>query len=309
MEFSSQMILFARVVEHGSFSAAAREVNHSPSAVSKQIGALEDQLGLRLLTRTQAGIALTEEGRVFYGRCSEVSDSVSEARALVEGLAAGPRGILKVHGTVAFGKSQILPILPQFLEQTPDVQVSLELSDRSVDYFSEEVDVGIRFTEQIENSSLIARKLAENKRILVASPGYLEHVGLPKTPSDLDHHNCLRLSTVEKWNEWEFKSKDGPQRVHVTGNFEANSADAVYHAVLAGIGVARLSTYLVNRDLEDGRLIRLLPSYCQEGSAIYAIYPERRHLSPKVRAFLDFLGAHFGRVPPWERSNDTEAAA
>lgn len=304
MEFSSQMLLFSKVVEHGSFSAAAREINHSPSAVSKQIGALEDQLGLRLLTRTQAGIALTEEGRVFHGRCAELAAKVAEAKELVEGLASGPRGVLKLRATVAFGKSQILPILPAFFAEAPEVQVSLELSDRPVDFVTDEVDVAIRFSEQIDNEALIVRKLAPNQRVLVAAPSYLKAAGVPQRLEDLTAFNCLRLSTVETWNTWRFETEAGPVTVPVSGNFEASSADAVYHAALAGIGVARLSTYLVNDDLDSGRLVRILPGYSQNSSAIFAVYPERRHLSPKVRVFLDFLTRHFGRVPPWERGRD-----
>lgn len=301
MELSSQMILFAHVVEGGSFSAAARAMNHSPSAVSKQIGALEDRLGLRLLNRTQQGIGLTEEGRVFYNRCAEVAATVSETQELLESMAENPRGVLRVTATVAFGKAQILPILPAFLETVPDLKVNLELTDRDTDLFSEDVDVTIRFSEQIENTSVIARKLAPNRRVLVASPSYIERFGMPETPEDLMKHNCLRLSTVEKWNQWRFGKGENARNVPVSGNFEANSADAVYHAALAGMGVARLSTYLVGRDIAEGRLLRVLPDYTHTASAIYALFPERRNMTPKIRAFLDFLSAHFGKVPPWER--------
>jgi len=309
MEFSSQMVLFSKVVDHGSFSAAAREIHHSPSAVSKQISALEDQVGLRLLTRTQSGITLTEEGRVFYSRCRDVAAKVGETRELVEGMASGPKGVLKLRTTVAFGKSQILPVLPEFFAQVPEVRVSLELSDRPVDFATEEVDMAIRFSEQLDNETLIARKLAPNERVLVAAPSYLSAAGMPKRAEDLSQHNCLRLSTVEDWNVWKVETDTGPVTVPVNGNFEASSADAVYHAALAGIGVARISTFLVHRDLAEGRLVRILPSYVQDSSSIYAVYPERRHLSPKVRVFLDFLTEQFGRIPPWQRADSAGAAA
>ena len=301
MELSSQMILFARVVEGGSFSAAARELNHSPSAVSKQIGALEETLGMRLLSRTQQGIALTEEGRVFYDRCAAVASTVSETRNLLESMASHPRGVLRVTATVAFGKAQILPLMPAFLDSLPELKISLELTDRNVDVFSEDVDVAIRFSEQIDNSAVIARKLAPNRRVLCAAPDYIARHGMPGTPEELAQHNCLRLSTVEKWNEWRIGEGPEARRVLVDGNFEANSADAVYHAALAGLGVARLSTYLVGRDIAEGRLVRILPDYTHNASSIFAIYPERRNLLPKIRSFLDFLSAHFGKTPPWER--------
>lgn len=303
MELSSQMILFARVVDRGSFSAAARDISQSPSAVSKQISALEDRLGVRLLTRTQQGISLTEEGKVFHGRCTEIADTVTDTQSLLESMASHPRGMLRVSTTVAFGKAQILPVLPAFLEQNPDVSVGMSLTDRPTESI-EEIDVGIRFSEQIDNSSVIARKLAPNRRVVCATPEYLERHGTPQVPDDLRAHNCLRLSTVQKWNDWSFGPGPGARSVPVTGNFEASSADAVYHATLAGLGIARLSTYLISADLAAGRLVRLLPDYTHSESAIYAIYPERRNLAPKIRAFLDFLTAHFGKVPPWERHGE-----
>lgn len=308
MELSSQMVLFAHVVEQGSFSGAARELHHSPSAVSKQIAALEDRLGLRLLTRTQQGITLTEEGRVFYDRCADVSRTVHETESLFESMASHPRGALRVNATVAFGKSQLLPLLPEFLAEYPEIDLSLELTDRSTDLFADELDIAIRFSEQIDNPALIARKLTTNKRVFVASPDYLAAHGTPQKPEDLAEHNCLRLSTVQAWNEWRFGTNGDEVRVPVSGNFQANSADAVYHAALSGMGVARLSTYLVNGDLASGRLVRVLPGHIQVDSAIYAVYPERRNLAPKIRAFLDFLTDHFGKTPPWERAKPAASA-
>ncbi|MEM8788421.1 MAG: LysR family transcriptional regulator [Pseudomonadota bacterium] len=305
MELSSQMILFARVVEQGSFSAAARVMRHSPSAVSKQIAALEDRLGVRLVTRTQQGIALTQEGRVFYDRCADIASTVTETETLLESMATHPRGVLRVNATVAFGKAQIMPLLPQFLARYPDISVALELTDRAMDIFAEDTDVGIRFSEQIDNTSVIARKLATNRRVICAAPSYLAAHGTPERPQDLAAHNCLRLSTVEKWNEWRFGEGAGARSVPVTGNFEANSADAVYHAALAGLGIARLSTYLVHQDIATGRLVRLLPDYIHSASSIYAIYPERRNLAPKIRAFLDFLTEAFAKTAPWERASVT----
>lgn len=298
MELSSQMILFAQVVEQGSFSGAARQLNHSPSAVSKQIGALEDRLGLRLLTRTQQGINLTEEGRVFYARCAEVASTVTETRSLLESMVGAPQGMLRVQATVAFGKAQIIPLLPGFLEAHPDISVDLELTDRQTDLFADEIDIGIRFTEQLENPDVIARKLAPNRRVLCAAPSYIARHGAPQHASELAAHNCLRLSTVERWNDWVFGEGEVAE---VKGNFQANSADAVYHAALAGMGIARLSTYLVHDDLAAGRLVRVVPDYIQQGSDIFAIYLERRNLAPRIRVFLDFLTTHFGKTPPWER--------
>jgi DNA-binding transcriptional LysR family regulator len=301
MELSSQMILFAKVVECESFSAAARDLKHSPSAVSRQIGHLEDRLGVRLVNRSKRGLSLTHEGRVFYERCAEVAARISEAETLVASMGARPQGVLRVVATVAFAKAQVLPILPGFYERHPEVHLSLELTDRQIDLASEGMDVAIRFTEQIDDSSVIARRLASNRRVICAAPAYVERFGAPEHASDLARHNCLRLSTVTRWNDWHLDEPAGNGPILLKGNFEANSADGIYHATLAGVGIARLSTYLVGDDISAGRLVRLLPQYSDEGSDIFAIYSEKRNLAPKVRAFIDYLVEHFGTVPPWER--------
>jgi len=301
MELSSQMILFARVVENGSFSGAARAANHSPSAVSKQIGQLEDRIGLRLLNRTQSGIALTEEGRLFYERCTDVASTVVETESLFEAMASRPKGLLRIASSAAFGRMHILPQLPRYMAEYPEVSVKLEITDRSVDLIEEEFDIAIRLSEQLENETLIARKLAPNRRVLVASPTYVEAKGIPGSPDELAEHNCLRLNTIARWNDWSFEGADGPITVPVTGDFETNTTDAVYQAALSGLGIARLSTYLVGADIRDGRLVRLLPGYTQQGSDIYAVYSARRNFAPKARRFLDYLADYFGKVPPWER--------
>jgi len=306
MDLPSQMILFARVVETGSFSAAARALNHTPSAVSRQIGHLEDRVGVRLLHRSQHGISLTEEGRAFYERCQAVAADVAAAQDLLSGLGE-VRGTLHVVATVAFGKSQLLPVLPGFLERYPDLHLNVELTDRQVDLAADDVDVAVRFSEQIDDPDAIVRKLAPNRRVIVAAPSYVERFGTPETPQDLARHNCLSLSTVAAWNDWAFGDA-GEDTLHVTGNFEANSADAVYHAALAGLGVARLSTYLVNDDLRAGRLVRLLPDYVQDDANIVAVFGNRRNLAPKIRAFVDHLVEHFAGTPPWERADAAGAA-
>jgi DNA-binding transcriptional LysR family regulator len=269
--------------------------------VSRQIGHLEDRLGVRLLNRSKHGLSLTAEGREFSERCADVATKVSDAEAFVSSMGAHPQGVLRVIATVAFGKTQLLPIMPKFLRRFPDVEMSLELTDRPIDLASENIDVAIRFTEQIDDTSVVARKLAFNRRVICAAPSYLAEFGTPQSPKDLAQHNCLRLSTVTRWNEWNLDAALGEVSAPVKGNFEANSADGIYHAALAGVGIARLSTYLVGDDLEASRLIRILPEYSDGGSDIYAIYAEKRNLSPKVRAFIDYLVDWFGTVPPWER--------
>ncbi len=308
MDLPSQMILFAQVVDAGSFSAAARNLDHTPSAVSRQIGHLEDRLGVRLLNRSSNGLVVTEEGAIFLKRCVEISDRVLEAESLADTMSDHPRGRLKLVSTVAFGKSQLLPILPAYLERHRDVTVSLELTDRNVDLSSGSLDLAIRFSEQVEDERVIARKLARNRRLICAAPKYLERHGHPSGLSDLENHNCLQLSTVERWNDWRILDIDSGKPMRLGGNIEVNSADGIYHATLAGAGVARLSTYLINDDIKSGRLINVFPDYADDSSDILATYSQKRNLSPKIRTFIDFMVEVFGHVPPWERGRAPAAA-
>jgi DNA-binding transcriptional LysR family regulator len=300
MDISNLMILFVRTVEQGSFSAAARALSLSPSAVSRQIAALEDHLGVRLLNRSSRRVTLTEEGRTFHERCLRIVAEIDDVQAQMAHMAQHVQGTLRVTATVAFAKAHLLPLFPEFLKLYPELALHLELTDRLVDLAEEGVDVAIRFTEQVEDESLVARRLVHNRRVVVAAPSYLALHGTPRVPEDLLAHNCLRMYSVSSFNDWEFANEDGTRVLEVQGNFEANSADAVYHAALAGLGVARLSLYLVHADLEAGRLVRLLPAYTHEKADILAVYPHRRNLSPKVRAFVDFLAEHLSDAPDWE---------
>lgn len=308
MDISSQMILFANVVDHGNFSATARAIGQTPSAISKQIGHLEDRLGIRLLNRSTRSISLTEEGRAFYARCAEIAKGVSEAEDLAVSLGKRPQGTLRIAATVAFGRFAILPLLPEFLERHPDLHLKLDLTDGPVDFSEPDYDMAIRFTEQLDDTAYVVRKLADNERLVCASPAYIKAHGAPETLEDLADHNCLRISTVEHWNDWHFGQGDGETVFHAKGSFEANSADAVYHATMAGLGVARLSTYLIGPDLRAGRLVHLLPEHVENNSDILAVYSDRRNLSPKVRVFIDYLIEKFYPVPPWDILPNTETA-
>ncbi|MFC4271647.1 LysR family transcriptional regulator [Sneathiella chungangensis] len=297
MDIASQMILFANVVDHGSFSATARSLGLTPSAVSKQISQLEDRLGVRLLNRSTRHISMTAEGQSFYERCAEISAGVTRAEELAQTLSGKPQGNLRIAATVAFGKARLLPLMSAFIEAYPEIKVALELTDRHIDLSDSEFDLAIRFPEQITDASLVACKLASSKRILCASPAYIKAHGAPLGPNDLKNHNCLRISTVSHWNDWHFRRGDETWTFTATGNFDANSADAVYHATLSGLGIAQLSSYLVEPDLAAGRLVALLPDYEEEASDIFAVYSDKRNLSPKVRVFIDYLVEHFRPLP------------
>lgn len=301
MDIANQMILFAKVVESEGFSAAARDLGLTPSAVSRQIGHLEDRLGTRLLNRSTRKVSLTMVGTQFYKRCVEVDRNVTDAEALVLSLVDHPQGVMNVSSTSAFAKSQLMPLLPEFLELNPDLKISLELSDRPIDLVEDQIDVAIRFTEQVNDISVVAHKLATNQRVFCASPAYIEAHGMPQSPAELSQHNCLRLSTLDAFNTWDLGDSDHKRIQLINGNFEINSTDGLYHAALSGLGIARLSTYLVNNAVREGKLVHVLPDHIEDDSSILAIFSNKKNLSPNVRAFVDFLARKFGPTPPWEK--------
>ena len=293
MDSLSAMELIARVVQAGSFSAAARGLSLTPSAVSKQIGRLEDRLGARLITRTTRQFALTEEGRAFHERAVRILAEVAEAEQAVTDLRGEARGTLRVNAPFAFGRQHIAPLLPRFLERHPALRIDLTFNDRFVDLVEEGVDLVIRIGE-LADSSLVARRLARNRRLVCGAPAYFERYGRPAEPGDLAGHNCLVYTYRALRNDWNFVGPDGVERsVLVSGNLEANNAEALHAAVLQGTGLALLPLWLIGQDLEAGRLVEALPGYHAPDSAIYAVYPPGRHLSPKVRRFIDFLAERF----------------
>jgi len=305
MDKATQMEVFVRVSDAGGFSAAARTLKLTPSAVSKLIGRLEDRLGVRLFHRTTRSLSLTEEGRAFYDRCVAILSEIEQAESAITELHDQVTGTLRVTATVAFTRVHILPLMPEFLARYPDLRVELELGDRPVDLVEDGFDVGLRLQEQMTDESLVARRLAVNRRVICATPEYFRKFDIPTDPKDLLNHNCLVHSSIGAFNDWEFELADGNWHLKPQGNFEANSAYALYEAVLAGIGIARLATFLVQPDLQSGRLQSVLTEYDHVGSSILIVYPHRRHLSTKVRTFVDFLVEKFSPVPPWEVDGST----
>ncbi len=300
MDKLAEMLIFSEVVRQGSFSAAARRLDLSPSAVSKQIGRLEDRLGARLFNRTTRKLSLTEGGESFYARCQSILEEIDEAESAVAEMGGLPQGTLRVSSTAGFGKLQIVPVVPEFLDRYPNIRVELEITDRAVDIVEESIDVAIRLGE-LSDSSLVARKLGESRRIICASPAYLERNGQPRTPEDLARHNCLTLSNNTPFNEWTFETEEGRRVVQVSGNFETNLSDSLLQAVLAGTGIARLSAFMVGPYIKAGQLVPMLDDCNREMQIVHVVYPHRRHLPPKTRAFVDFLAEKFSpEDPPWQ---------
>lgn len=294
-------MIFAKVVEEESFSAAARAMRLTPSAVSKQISRLEDRLGARLLNRTTRRLSTTEEGAAFYQSCVRILDEIEEAETAVSRLHAAPRGTLRVNCGVAFGRHQITPLVPEFLARYPELSMEITQTDALVDLVEEGADVAVRFG-YLRDSSMVARQLAISRRAICCSPGYLERHGVPESPRDLANHNCIVFSASAHLNDWTFRMEDGSEfPFRAEGNFMANNGETVFEMVTAGLGIARLAEFLVAPAARKGQLVRILKPYYRDLEVpINAVYPTRRHLSPKVRAFVDFLVEKFNPVPPWE---------
>jgi DNA-binding transcriptional LysR family regulator len=297
---------FVRVAECGSFSKAADRLHSSKSVVSRQVSALETELGARLLHRTTRALTLTEAGRSYFERAARILADLAEASASVGQLQAAPRGRLRVSAPMSFGYLHLAPALPDFLDRYPDVELELVMNDRSVDLVDEGFDMAVRIGT-LEDSSLVARKLAPMRRTVFASPAYLQARGTPASPDDLRAHECLCYSNLGLSQEWRFVRPDGrPWPVEVHGRLHANNGDALRAAALRGFGLAVLPSFFVGRDLQSGALVSVLEEFMPQDSALYAVYPHARHLSPKVRAFVDFLAERFGPFPYWDRPDTAE---
>jgi DNA-binding transcriptional LysR family regulator len=293
------MAIFARVVEARSFTAAAAALDLSKSAVSKQVARLEDRLGARLLNRTTRRLSLTEVGAAFYERCARILAEVEDAELAVGRLQDAPRGTLRINAPMSFGQLHLAPAVADFLNGHPGLAIDLTLNDRIVDLVEEGYDVAIRIS-RLADSSLIARRLVPSRRVVCGSPAYFERHGVPRHPADLRRHNCLLYSYLPSAEEWRFIGPDGPAAVRVSGTLRANNGDALEAAMLTGLGVALQPTFIAGRDLQAGRLVAVMPDYVDESASVYAVYPHSRHLSAKVRAFIDFLAARFCPAPPWD---------
>ena len=295
-----EMTIFSRVVSAGSLSAAAKELGMSTAVVSRRLAALESRLGVRLINRTTRSLHLTDEGARYYDACTRLLAEIEEADAAVAAGRAEPQGPLRVALPAAFGHLHVAPLIPRFAARYPSVQLALSLSDRNVNVIEEGFDLAVRIAD-LADSSLAARKLAPNRRVVCASPDYLRRNGTPQTPQDLVGHNCL--TTNDFTMTWDYKDPEGePGAVRVSGRYACDNWEVLREWAIAGLGVALKSTWDVRQQLEDGSLVPLLPGYTFASEvAIYAVYPHRRFLPAKTRAFIEFLADSFGPEPYWDR--------
>jgi DNA-binding transcriptional LysR family regulator len=293
---AAAMLVFAEVVATGSFTGAARRLGLSKASVSREVARLERRLGAQLLRRTTRSMSLTEIGQVFHAGCQRVAEEAEQAERSVGELQAEPRGEIRLAASVSFGQLQIAPRLPAFLARYPTLRVRMDLTDRLVDLVSERFDVAIRISGRLGDATLVQRRLCPIRFVVCAAPSYLGRHGVPRAPADLGRHNCLGVEAVP----WRRILPPG-RALRLQGDLHIDNGDALRRVAVLGQGIVCLPTYLVGEDLRAGRLVRVLPEKLALEASAFAIYPQSRHPSPKVRALIDHLAEAFGPEPEWDR--------
>jgi len=293
------MATFARVVEAGSFSEAARRMGTSRSAVSKAVAKFEKSLGAHLLNRSTRHLSLTEVGASVAEHCTRMLEEANEAEKLVGSMSSEARGILRVSASVAFGTLHVAPALARFLPLHPELKIDLSITDRRVNLAEEGYDIAINVTGE-PPPNVVARPLAPVRRKLCATPDYFLRNGIPLTPNDLVRHNCLDYTRSGEPGRWRFTGPAGEIVVPVNGTLHVDDDEALSQAVLGGLGVGLLPTFIIGQDLREGRLQAVLSEYIAVERHVYAMYLPTRHLPSKVRVFIDFLLAHIGEQPYWD---------
>ncbi len=290
--------LFVRIARLSSISAAARDLNITPATASARLSAFEKRLGARLLHRTTRRATLTEDGRAFLPHAENVLDAAAAARAALGREQASPRGTLRIAAPSSFARMHIVPGLPEFTARYPDLKLDMRISDSVVDLVEGAFDVAVRYTE-LSDSSFVARRLAPDRRVVVASPDYIASHGRPEHPDDLDAHVCLVVGTLDVWT---FTGPRGePIAKRVTPTLRINDGEAVRDAASAGMGIALMATWCAADELRAGKLVPILADHrLVSTQTLWAIYPSSRELAPKVRVFVDWLVARFGPKPYWD---------
>jgi DNA-binding transcriptional LysR family regulator len=290
MDRLTSLTAFVRVVDSGGFSAAGRKLNMSTTMVSNHVQALEERLGARLLNRTTRKVSLTDIGKTYYDRCTQILADIEQADDIAGAMQSTPRGTLRIY-TNTHIVPFVAPVVAEFLNTYPEVKVDLGMGEREIDMIDEGIDVAVRLTPPTE-SSLIVRSLATWRHVLCCSPGYLDKHGRPAQLSELADRNCLQHANYP-YDEWRFVDRKGaPASVRVSGNLTSNSGDTLRRAMLGGLGIWMAAGFMIRDDLDEGRVIRLLPEYRPVEMSMNAVYPHRHHLSAKVRTFIDLLVRH-----------------
>lgn len=294
------MRAFTRVVDVGSFAAAAREMGLSRSVVNKYVIALENQLGTQLLRRSSRQVSPTEAGIAFYDRAVSILNELDEAFAAVTRFQEQPRGNLRINAPMTFGSLHLSPMLADFMARYPDVHVELVLNDRFVDPIEEGFDVTVRIAEPNPSTSLITREIVPVRRVLCASPAYLAAHGEPKEPKELRQHRCLHYGYQETGNQWKLAGPHGEISIQISCVMWSNNGDSLKLVALRNQGIALLPTFIVGDELQLGRLRTVLNDYQPPDITLFALYPRHRHLSAKTRLFVEFLIERFSDRPYWD---------
>ena len=290
MDLFGSMKMYVAVVDGGSFAAAADKLEMSRAMASKQIQKLEEHLGTRLLNRTTRRLSLTETGRAFYERSLQIIGDVEEAEQIAGQMTRRPQGVLRVTLPLSYGQHRLAAIIGDYTQAYPQVQLDISLSDRKIDLVEDGLDLAIRIGA-LPQSDLIARKIGGVHSVVCAAPAYIARHGAPRTPAELAGHACLGYTLSGGGTDWRMEGPDGPLTVAISGPIRADNGDIIRLAALGGAGILFQPQFIVDDDLAAGRLVRLLPQWQSAELGVYAVYPSRKHLSAKVRTFVDFVAA------------------
>lgn len=291
MDRMTSIATFVKIADLGGFAAAARKLGVSPATVTTQIQDLEDRLGVRLLNRSTRKVSLTEIGKAYYERCMHILADMDEAESAVQVLHTRPGGTLHLNVSVSI-PLLVGPVIAEFTSLYPEVKVSMTMSDRLVDLVEEGIDLAVT-SLPMPNSSLIMRRVGSFRHLVCGSPDYFAQHGTPRDPNNLANHNCLKYTFSPWGSDWRFKSPEGQRAIHISGNLEANSGNALKLAAALGQGLIWLPDFYVRGDINSGRLVPVLTEFCCPERPIYAVYPHRQHLAITVRSFLDLVSKHF----------------
>ncbi|MCL9776820.1 LysR family transcriptional regulator [Vibrio methylphosphonaticus] len=290
-------VVFVEVVESGSFTIAAEKTHHSTSYISKEVTKLEERLGVRLLQRTTRVLKLTPEGEHFYQQARDVIDAAKAAEESISGSQTEPTGVLKITCPVALGLSTMTPIFTRYAQTYPKVSLDIDLSDKKIDVIEQGIDIAIRASDKLEDSSLISRKLFSDTGVTIASPQYLKSRGTPIHPRELTQHDIITYSYAKNPKRWSYQEPNGHEAiVDITNRITINSAQMELEMCKAGVGITRLPRFYLGNEIESGELIELFSDFPKHQLGVYMVYPSRKHMSAKVRAFKEIveqeLGAH-----------------
>ena len=300
MDQFKQISTFTEVATRGSLSAAARAEGIAPAMIGRRLDALEERLDVKLLQRTTRKIALTTEGIAFLEDCQRILADLEEAETAVSERSAKASGQLSISAPAGFGRQHVAPLIPSFLSENREVKLSLSLNDRIVDLIGEGIDVAIRIAS-LTDSNLIGVKLADNKRVVVASPAYIQRHGSPTTLDELSNHNCLAISGNGSQRGWTFRQNGKNLVLKVEGNMVCNDGEVLHDWALSGKGLAWRSMWEVGSEIESGKLVTVLDEFNAPGNDIYAIFAQRRHLPLRIRAFVDFLRRAYSKPNYWQK--------